>query len=84
MDGLRISAFRRVVVVMIIVASLTRVDSSDGLVQLWTVLLCGMANVGIGQWIASTATMWWFASGDGEFKFIVVDVGMAVLCCVVL
>lgn len=56
------SAFRRVVVVIIIVASLTRDSSSCGYVQLWTDFLCEVCRVksGIGQWIASIATMWWF------------------------
>lgn len=62
LDGCRMSAFRRVVVVITIVASLTRDSSSCGYVQLWTDFLCGVCRVksGIGQWIASIATMWWF------------------------
>ena len=33
-----------------------RVASSD---QLWMVRVWGMEKGGIGQWIASMATMWW-------------------------
>lgn len=67
-DAARIEAFSRIVVVIIIVASCTRAGSSVGVVHVWISRVCGVGvlNSGIGQWIASIATMWWFSSEEKD------------------
>lgn len=57
--GSRREAERRIVVVMIMLAGWMRVGRVASSDQLWMVRVWGMEKGGIGQWIASMATMWW-------------------------
>ena len=57
--GSRREAERRIVVVMIMLAEWMRAGRLVSSDQLWMVRVWGIEKGGIGQWIASMATMWW-------------------------